>query len=403
VELENTLVKAADVTIFMSVKDGAGAAVYRVERQIHISQHHACLDVSAVVAGVSPWSPDAPVLYTLEVQCVWNDTVTDERIVRFGFRAIETTSTDILLNGDRIFLTGFNRHGDSPSTGLALDTDRTRADLVAMKNAGANAIRLCHYPHDPSELDMCDEIGLLAFCEIPLYFWNDEHEGEQYQSQRAEAAERQLINMIRRDINHPSVIFWSVSNETNEDHPEVAQDNRRLIEKARTIDPSRLCVHVSNHWKDSPNFEADDVICINGYPSMAWVDLGRRGWPDQADAGERWQTDLHTLRSRFPDKPILVTEFGYVSFAGTNGHRFGEDTHSRVLEIEYSGLTAPYLCGALVWCWADHPWPPGRFLGGLSSSPFGVVSRGRTPKSALETARHLFQKRNPPGLSPPSG
>ena len=153
--------------------------------------------------------------------------------MRFGFRHIKATPQGLILNGQPIFLTGFNRHEDSPHTAMAADLATTRRDLEWMKEAGANFVRLCHYPHHPAELDLCDELGLLAFEEIPLYFWNDSNEGQQTQAQRAESAAFQLERLICRDYNHPSVIFWSVSNETSDDVAEVAEGNRALIRRAK--------------------------------------------------------------------------------------------------------------------------------------------------------------------------
>lgn len=99
-------------------------------------------------------------------------------------------------------------------------------------------------------------------------------------------------------------------------------------------------------------------------------------------------------RPRRRGKPILITEFGYVSFAGTNGHAYGEDVHARVLEAEYAAFGQPYICGATIWCWADHAWRTGSFMGGLSVSPYGVVTRDRQKLKPYWTARRLF--------SPPS-
>ena len=348
---------------------------------------------SADLPGAVPWSPQKPVLHTARAELLVDGKAADEMAERFGFRTVEADQDGIRLNGDRIFITGFNRHEDSPRTAMAVDTATTRRDLVEMKEAGANTVRLCHYPHDPSELSMCDELGLLVFAEIPLYFWNDERDGLENREARCSSAARQLERMIVRDRNHPSIIFWSVSNETSEQIPEIAADNRELIRKARALDPTRLCVHVSNHWKDHPEFEEDDVVCVNGYPSMAWDNGPRARWPDPDRSGAAWREDLSRLHERYPGKPILVTEFGYCSFPGTYGHRFGEDTHALVLEEEYRGFDAPYVTGALAWCWADHPWPAGRFLGGLAMSPFGVVSRERTHLLPFHAVRALFRRR----------
>jgi beta-galactosidase/beta-glucuronidase len=136
---------------------------------------------------------------------------------------------------------------------MALDLETTRQDLEAMKEAGANFVRLCHYPHPPAELDLCDELGLLVFAEIPLYFWNDIDEGRRTNAARVQTAKRQLERMVDRDFNHPSIVFWSVSNETHDNEPDVAESNRELIRTVRALDSTRLHVHVSNHWKEYPN------------------------------------------------------------------------------------------------------------------------------------------------------
>ena len=152
----------------------------------------------------------------------------------------------LLLNGRPIFLTGFNRHEDSPRVGMVPDMETTRRDLEDMVRMGCNFVRLCHYPHDPRELDLCDELGLLVMAEIPLYWWNGLEEGEEACAHKLDAAKRQLSNMIRRDINHPAIVFWSVSNETEEQRPEVAAGNRELVRLAKELDPTRLAVHVSS-------------------------------------------------------------------------------------------------------------------------------------------------------------
>ena len=335
-----------------------------------------------------PWSPSSPVLFSAQVRLVCDGDTIDELDVPFGFRTIEATPDGLLLNGEKIFLTGFNRHDDSPHTDMAFDPATTRADLEAMKEAGANFVRLCHYPHAAAELDMCDELGLLALAELPLYFWDDEEEGRRTQSARAASAARQLECMIARDHNHPSVIFWSVSNETRESEPEVVADNAELIRLARRFDPTRLCVHVSNHWRSAPHFEEDDVICVNYYPSLVFLEDGTG---DAAAAADSWRAELEAVHRAFPGKPVLITEFGYYSFAGSRGHAYGEDAHARALEAEFAAFDAPFVCGAAIWCWADHPWPAGRYLGGLHVSPFGVLSREREKLEPFWTASALFR------------
>ncbi len=355
--------------------------------------------VQGCIDDVAAWSPSIPARYRAVARLSIDGHSADEVATPFGFRSIKARPDGLWLNGERIFLTGFNRHEDSPRTAMAVDHEMTRQDLEQMKEAGANFVRLCHYPHHPATLDLCDQLGLLVFCEIPLYFWSNSEDGRRTQAARTQSAARQLEKMIERDFNHPSVAFWSVSNETPEGEPGVAEDNRSLIRRARDLDSSRLCVHVMNRWEDGhARFDEDDVVCINTYPTMDFEARGHDGATfDIEGAVARQRARIDALHGQYPSKPILIAEFGYCSFAGTLGHAFGEDEHARSLKVEFASFDAPYLCGATIWCWADHPWPAGRFFQGLIISPFGVVSRDRRRSAPYWTARAMFRARQ--GLS----
>ena len=357
--------------------------------------------VDGHVAGIKPWSPADPKLYTVQVELVprledsRDGEPVDEQTVRVGFRTIQVRGGKLLLNGKPIFLTGFNRHEDSPRRDMATDLVTARRDLLDMKRAGANFVRLCHYPHHPGELDLCDELGLLAMDEIPLYWWDGYKEGEDNCRAKLAAAKRQLTAMIRRDVNHPSIVFWSVSNETDETRPEVVDGNRQLVCLAQELDPTRLAVHVSHRWQDHPHFDADDVICVNAYPS-----LHKRAYEGQFDydlleSTGFWRERLRTLHERYPHKPILITEFGYAAFRCVYDNGFGEDLQAQAIEAEFAGMDAPYVCGATIWCWADHPWPQAtfEFCQYLGTSPYGVVSRDRRRLGGYWAARRIFREK----------
>jgi len=347
------------------------------------------------IEDIKLWSPDAPNLYRAKVELCLGDQPVDERSIRFGFRKIQVEDGKLLLNGEPIYLTGFNRHEDSSRRNMSTDLETARRDLTDMKGIGANFVRLCHYPHHPGELDLCDELGMLAMGEIPLYWWNGYQEGEDNCAKKLEAAKRQLSAMIRRDINHPSVIFWSASNETEEYRPEVVQGNRELVLLAKEMDPTRLAVHVSCHWKKNPRFDEDDVVCVNDYPS-----LNRRGYRGECDydlseSTRTWRENLKTLHEQYPHKPILVTEFGYASLEGIMGNGFGEDLQAQAIEKEFAGMDAPYICGATIWCWADHPWPQATydFCRHIGISPYGIVTRERRRLKAYGVVRQLFREK----------
>jgi beta-glucuronidase len=362
--------------------------------------------VEGEVANIVPWSPSQPRLYTPVIELLAEGIVVDGQEIQFGFRTIEARDAKLLLNGKQVFLMGFDRHEDSPRTGMAVDLENSRQDFLAIKDAGANFVRFCHYPHHPGELALCDELGLLVLAEIPLCGWGNEIpnplSGAGWVPSDVPTiltnAERQLRKMIQRDRNHPSIIFWSVSNEAVETHPEVNRGNNRLIQLGRELDPTRLVTHVSSGtWWTADEaqkyFEVDDVICLNAYPATT-IRRGRRpedySWMEEAT--QWWRTELARLQARFPGKPMLITEFGYTSIEGMEVGPLGEETQALATEAEFKGMDAPYVCGATLWVFAKHLWPAGCW--GFDVSPWGYVSRDRRTKmKAFSTVRSMFKRR----------
>jgi beta-glucuronidase len=402
--IANERLESIELELLVTVRDQEGKEIltFASGTMFAASGEAKVVTLQEKAEGVDPWSPVDPRLYVAKVSLLVDGGVVDEQQVRFGFRRIEAREGRLLLNGEPIYLTGFNRHEDSPTQDMAADLETARRDLVDMKNAGANFVRLCHYPHHPGELDLCDELGLLAMGEIPLYWWNGYEEGEDRCRDKLDAAKRQLRKMIRRDVNHPSVIFWSVSNENQEDRPEVAEGNRTLVRIAKGLDPTRLAVHVSDHWQRYPNFACDDVICINGYPSLHKHAYDGEYDYDLFESTRFWREGLQALHERYPNKPILISEFGYAALEDVHGSTFGEGMQAEAIEREFAGMDAPYVCGATVWCWADHPWPAAtfQFCRYLAISPYGVVTRERRKLKAYWTVRRLFREKQGVGEKP---
>ncbi|MBR4960782.1 MAG: hypothetical protein IKY52_07790, partial [Clostridia bacterium] len=180
------------------------------------------------------WELDNPVLYTCQTVMTTGGTE-DNYMISFGIRDIDSRDGKIYLNGKEIHLRGFNRHEDSPRTMLATDLENARRDFEIMKKMKANFVRLCHYPHSEEELDICDRLGLLVLDEIPLCApmvgikEYDEKETKRALPQMYTNAKKAIHAMIERDYNHPCVMFWSVSNESNEDVQQMQQMNNALI------------------------------------------------------------------------------------------------------------------------------------------------------------------------------
>lgn len=386
----NATAQAARVNATLTITDAAKNSLLTAS---HGGAEIACgadawVEFNGHIANVSPWSPDAPMLYTAQV-AITGDGIADDVSTEFGFRTIEARDAKLWLNGQTITLRGFNRHEDTPGRGPLPDPAGAERDLRHMKSLGANFVRLCHYPHHPSTLALCDRLGLLVMGEIPLYWWHGNAESVPSGVKLA-AARRQLREMIERDINHPSIIFWSVSNETGETRAEVAMGNDELVCLARELDPTRLATHVSDRWSVAPRFSFDSVICINGYPGFN----GLTG-PDKhkfalSEATAWWRKHLATLHERFPHKPILIAEFGAAGLEHVIEGTTGEQTQLSVLRAEAGAFDEPWISGRTVWCYADHPWPEEPFVNNITISPYGIVTRSRRSKQATGAIREIL-------------
>jgi beta-glucuronidase len=181
-------------------------------------------------AGVTLWTPENQKLYTVEI-ATEADQVTD----RIGFRSIEVRGTDILLNGKSMFLRGISMHEEAPTrAGRAWSEDDARTLLGWAKALGCNFVRLAHYPHNEATLRVADQMGLLVWAEVPVY-WTIQWENPE----TLRNAKNQLSEMIARDQNRAALIIYSVGNET----PISDARNRfllQLIQHAHSTDPTRL-------------------------------------------------------------------------------------------------------------------------------------------------------------------
>jgi len=261
------------------------------------------------------WSPESPALYDLRVEAgedVWKD--------RIGFRTVAVRGQDILLNGRSIFLRGVNIHaeelGADPTR--AITPAAARALLLEAKNGlHANFVRLAHYPHPEAMVRAADELGLLVWSEIPVYWQVDFANAATLEKARAMQTES-----ILRDRNRASVILWSVGNET----PGSDARNaflRRLVANARALDDSRLVTAAMFAGRkgnvetiDDPLGADLDVVSVNTY----------NGWYTSDPLAS-----VPSIEWRSPyAKPLIFSEFGADALAGyhddpANPHKFSEE------------------------------------------------------------------------------
>ncbi|MDQ1049960.1 glycoside hydrolase family 2 TIM barrel-domain containing protein [Streptomyces sp. V4I2] len=171
--------------------------------------------LQTTVADVRTWNAETPELYDLTVRLHRADgTVADASQHRVGFRDVEIVGRDLLVNGERVFVRGVNRHDFHPLTGRTVSYDDMRADLVVLKRFGFNAIRTSHYPGDPALYDLADELGFYVVDEADLESHDHAHEIAD-DPRYLNAFVDRVSRMVLRDKNHPSVIIWSLGNESD--------------------------------------------------------------------------------------------------------------------------------------------------------------------------------------------
>ncbi|KMS76689.1 beta-galactosidase [Streptomyces viridochromogenes] len=167
------------------------------------------------VPDVRAWNAETPELYGLTVRLHRADgTVADTSRHRIGFRDVEIVGRDLLVNGERVFIRGVNRHDFHPLTGRTVSYDDMRADLVLLKRFGFNAIRTAHYPNDPTLYDLADELGFYVVDEADIESHDHAHEIAD-DPRYLNAFVDRVSRMVLRDKNHPSVIIWSLGNESD--------------------------------------------------------------------------------------------------------------------------------------------------------------------------------------------
>jgi beta-glucuronidase len=251
------------------------------------------------------WSPQNPKLYDVIISSE-SDKISD----KIGFRTIETEGNEILLNGKTIYLRGISIHEEAAyqGGGRAFSRDHAKVLLGWAKDMSCNFVRLAHYTHNEAMLREADEVGLLVWSEIPVY-WTISWENESTYKN----AENQLTAMITRDRNRSSVAMWSVANET----PLSAARMKfltNLAKKARALDNTRLLTAaMERHYIDDntimiddPFGELVDVLGCNTY--IGWYD----GLPEKCRAIE-WKTIY--------DKPVIISEFGGGALFGNHGDK----------------------------------------------------------------------------------
>ena len=344
--------------------DASGRAIFRF--QVHVEL----------------WSPDHPKLYHVVISG-GGDSVTDE----IGFRTIETRGAQILLNGKPIFLRGISMHEEAPfRSGKAFSEDDDRTLLTWAKELGCNFVRFAHYPYNEDMLRLADQMGLLVWEEIPVY-WDI-----QWQNPATlENAKSQLREIISRDRNRAAIALWSMSNETPIS-VERTEFLKSLVSYAQQLDPTRLITSAMNHTDRSgpdtrilndPLGESLDVLGVNEY--MGWYEA-------------KVEDTDHTQWKFAYEKPVIVSEFGAGALYNLHGDaqtRFTEEYQANVFDHQLAmWQRVPQLAGMSPWLLMDFR-SPRRPLVGIQDyfNRKGLISDQGQRKQAFYVLQNSYKQK----------
>ncbi|MEI3846753.1 MULTISPECIES: glycoside hydrolase family 2 TIM barrel-domain containing protein [unclassified Microbacterium] len=300
---------------------------------------------TATVA-VEPWSADRPRLYRGTLRSA-GETVG----LAIGFRRVEIVDGVLTANGRPVTFRGVNRHEHHPLTGRALDRDAMVQDIVMMKRANIDAVRTSHYPPHPEFLRLCDEYGLWVVVEVDLETHGFIYEGWARNPpalpEWREALMDRLRRTVERDKNRPSVVVWSLANESMTGA--AFADMRRWLDER---DPSRPVL-----YERDPSYRDSDLYSLM-YPSLELLEqIGRREEPrggrlsmhgmvlgEQGAASPLPDGVTEADEARRRRLPFLLVEYAH---AMGNGPGSLQD-YWRIIRAH------DRLCGAFVWEWIDH-------------------------------------------------
>ena len=364
-------------SVELQVVDKSGKSVAKLTKSVAVAAGEATeVEFSKSISKVALWSYEQPNLYTTVVALRGaNGDIIEATSCRTGFRKVEIREGQLLLNGKRIMINGVNIHEHNPATGHVVDRELMLKDIALMKQFNINAVRTSHYPQPTEWYDLCDEYGILLVDEANIEAHGcgtDYHSSyaDFHPSHREEwkgTHHDRVRAMVERDKNHPSVIIWSMGNESSDG--EVYGEMYEWI-----------------HERDKTRF----VQLEQGYGGPH-TDIICPMYPDMNDF--RRYAERENMR-----KPYIMCEFAHAMGNSTGNFREFFD----IMEL------GPHMQGGFIWDWVDqgidavgrdgrHYWAYGGDFGAWMyphDENFccnGVVLPDRTPHPGLYEVKKVYQ------------
>ncbi|HEY8932275.1 MAG TPA: glycoside hydrolase family 2 TIM barrel-domain containing protein [Rariglobus sp.] len=369
-------------TVRQSLIDPDGRPVFQWETKNTVAAGQTVVFDQTSPALRSPklWHPDHPFLYTVKTTVLADGANVDETTSPLGFRWFKWTADQgFFLNGEHLYIYGANVHQDHAGWGDAVTNAGFERDVKMVKDAGFNFIRGSHYPHDPAFAEACDRLGILFWSENVFWgiggfksdgYWNSSAypPAEADQPGFEASVKQQLAEMIRIHRNHPSIVAWSMGNETffteKSALPKLRRFLAELVASCRALDPTRPAA-IGGVQRPTGDGRIDKIGDVAGYNG------------DGASIGD----------FQNPGVPNIVSEYGSTTARRPGDYKPGWDQLSK----DNGKPVHAWRSGQVIWCMFDHGTIAGDNLGRM-----GIVDYFRIPKRGWYWYRNEYLRIPPP-------
>lgn len=392
-EIKNDFVNEKEVVIEYLIFNSTGKNVNKIEQKMFLLPGiNNVKSPEIIIENPMLWSPETPYLYNIEINIYYKHKIIDRNIEKFGIRYFKfDPDSGFYLNNKHYKLLGVCLHHDLGCLGAAVYKDAIKRQLSLLKEMGCNAIRTAHNPPAPELLDLCDEMGFLVIDEA-FDVWRKKKVKYDDHLFFDEWHEKDLIDFIKRDRNHPSIIMWSIGNEIREQFDSSGiYITRKLVDIVKKLDKTRPVTCALTENQPEKNFiyqsGALDVIGFNykhtDYPllknlypgkplfsSESVSALATRGCYNMPSDSIMIWPDAHNVPLKNPNPDYTVSSYDHVYAYWGATH---EETWRMVKKL-------PYIAGLFVWSGFDYLGEPVPYKYPARSSYFGIIDLAGLPK-----------------------
>ncbi len=398
VNITNDSSEVQNVTVEVALSDASGKTAASKNTTVELKSNHTSpISFDIPIKKPHLWNGvKNPSLYTCKVS-VTSGSYSDTKTVTYGYRYFSISNDKgFLLNGKKYNIYGVNYHQDSYENGWAMTDAQRDRDYQIMQEMGVTAVRMAHYQHDAYEYDICDKKGLIVYTEIPLINRATINKETVPSKAFSDNIKQQLMEIIKQNYNHPSVVFWGISNELYDISGETTKLYNELCDIADKEDPFRITIYADNVVNNSTRKRSAqaEAVGYNRYDGWYYTTLGNLS---------KWISDTLKADSR----PACISEYGAGGAVSqhkdnivkkdikVNGSPHYEEYESIYHEISWADISSSKIWGSFIWCMFDFA-SDARVEGDTQGqNDKGLVTRDRkTYKDAFYFYKSVWNSEN---------